>query len=189
MLVQAETHARKRILARMKDLESITEEISSLYYGDDAELEQLIIHVLAQLPEEVQEFVCDRCRFLSIGRTANAAMVGGRMIFPHPLHFPEGIKWAIEQGKIEDLLLNPPLLILLSEQIVDKYGPEDVQSIIAHEVAHAILGHTPRHLGMDEVNQAVDIEVEACELASRWGFSGEGTDTEKRAAYLPSWKM
>jgi len=35
--------------------------------------------------------------------------------------------------------------------IVDKYEQEDSLSIIAHEIAHAYLGHEPRHV-RDEVN-------------------------------------
>ena len=68
------------------------------------------------------------------------------MLLPFPLHSREGIKQAIEQGKIEELLLNPQKLILLSEHIVDKYEWEDNLSIIAHEIAHVYLGHEPTHL-------------------------------------------
>lgn len=167
----------------MKDLDFLSETISTLYCGNDADIEQLIIQTLARLPEEVQEFVCTRCRFLSIGGSANAVVLNGNMLFPPPLHFPEGIKWAIEQGRIEELLSNPPKLILLSEHIVDNYEREDIVSIIAHEIAHAYLGHEPRHVG-SEVNLPAKREVEACELARQWGFSGMGTDAESRAAYF-----
>ena len=92
----------------MADLDFLSESISTLYCGTDLDIEQLIIQTLARLPEEVQEFVCERCRFLSIGRSANALVLSGSIALPFPLHSPEGIKWAIEQGRIEALLLNPP---------------------------------------------------------------------------------
>lgn len=77
------------------------------------------------------------------------------------------------------------MLILLSEHIVDKYEREDIVSIIAHEIAHAYLGHANSHsLRSDEVHIADEMEVEACELARSWGFSGRGTDAESRAAYF-----
>ncbi len=167
----------------MEDLDFIAESVSNLYYGTDPDIEQLIIQTLALLPKEVREFVFDRCRFLSIGRSANAVVLGGSMLLPFPLNSSQGIKWAIEQGRIEEFLSNPPKLILLSEHIVDEYEWEDNLSAIAHEIAHAYLGHEPRHVG-DEVNLPAEREVEACELARRWGFSGRGTDAESRAAYF-----
>lgn len=165
----------------LADLDFLSESISTLYCGTDLDIEQLIIQTLARLPEEVQEFVCSGCRFLSIGRSANALVLSGSIALPFPLHSPEGIKWAIEQGRIEALLLNPPKLILLSEHIVDEYEQEDSLSIVAHEIAHAYLGHEPRHV-RDEVNLPAEREVEACQLARQWGFSGRGTDAESRAA-------
>lgn len=168
----------------MEDLDLLCESISTLYWGYDPDIEQSIFQCVALLPKEVQEFAIDRCRFLSIGGSANAAVFNGSLLFPPPLHLPEGIRWAIDQGRIEELLSNPPMLILLSEHIVDKYEREDIVSIIAHEIAPAYLGHKPCHLKLDEVHIAAEREVQACELASSWGFSGRGTDAESRAAYF-----
>ena len=59
----------------MEDLDFLYESISSLYCGDNPDIEQLILQALARLPKEVREFVCDRCRFLSIGGAANAVVL------------------------------------------------------------------------------------------------------------------
>jgi hypothetical protein len=170
----------------MEDLDLLSESISTLYWGYDPDIEQSIFQCVALLPKEVQEFAIDRCRFFSVGGSVNAAVLNGNILLPPLLNLPEGIRWAIEQGRIEELLSNPPMLILLSEHIVDKYEREDIVSIIAHEIAHAYLGHASRShsLKADEAHRAAEMEVEACELASSWGFSGRGTDAESRAAYF-----
>jgi len=42
---------------------------------EETELNELIYQTIVHLPEEVREFVCDRCRFLSIGGSANALVL------------------------------------------------------------------------------------------------------------------
>jgi len=64
---------------------------------EETELNELIYQTIVHLPEEVREFVCDRCRFLSIGGSANALVLSG-VCLPHSLNLPGG-RWAIEQGK------------------------------------------------------------------------------------------
>lgn len=165
-----------------EELDDLCESVSSLYFNTHEVIEQLIIETLARLPKEIREFVCDHCRFLSIGRSANAVVLNGSLALPFPLNFPEGIRSAIELGRIEELLSNPPKLILLSELMIDKYEQEDVISVVAHEIAHAYLGHEP--CLEPDFSLAAEREVEACALASQWGFSGRGTDAEECAGYF-----
>lgn len=148
----------------MVDLDLLSETIYSLCLGDETELPELIFKTVVQLPKDIQEFVCEHCRFLSIGGSANALVLNGSLAFPFPLNSPDGIKWAIEHGKIENFLLNPPKLILLSGHVIDEYEPEDIMSMIAHEIAHAFLGHEPFHGGVDGFALAAKREVEACDL-------------------------
>lgn len=166
------------------DSDSAADQVGIFYRGNDSDLEQLIIDTFVRLPEDIQEFVCVHCRILSIGRSANGIVLSGKSVLPNPLHMPEGIRWAIEQGRIEELLLNPPKLILLSERIVDEHEPKNVMSIIAHEIAHAFLGHIPLSAPVGDASLAIERETEACELALKWGFSGRGTDVEGRTGYF-----
>jgi hypothetical protein len=59
-------------------------------------------------------------------------------------------------------------VILLDENIPE----EDRESAIAHEVAHARLGHD--RLG----EMPDDCETQAANLVKEWGFTGKGADAE-----------
>ena len=57
----------------MADLESVADRIA--YYGEDDRLLRWIVESVARLPQEVSEFACGRCRFLSVGRSALGMVV------------------------------------------------------------------------------------------------------------------
>lgn len=111
------------------------------WYGEDAEMERVIVETLLRLPEDVRRFASEECLFVSVG--------GGAHGTANPLHFPEA----------RDLWL-----IALSE-----VGPSDsLHSVVAHEIAHAWLGH--RGQGAEED------EAAAYKQAQAWGFTGIGAD-------------
>ncbi len=121
------------------------------YCCDDSTLAALIIQTAARLPRDVRAFVFDRCVFLSAGR-----MLYG-MVLPGATAKPE--TW----------------IILLSERM---HG-DDLHSFIAHEIAHAWLGH-------DRLSPEVpvDHETQAANLAQQWGFIGRGADARHCNAYM-----
>ena len=48
----------------------------------------------------------------------------------------------------------------------------DLETIIAHEVAHAYLGHS-----LDDPLSDEETEMQARELTREWGFTGKGADS------------
>lgn len=64
---------------------------------------------------------------------------------------------------------NRPWLIIL--------GGKADESVVAHEIAHARLGHKCDSYG-NEIEIAEKQETEACSLAKRWGFAGRGTEVD-----------
>ena len=63
-----------------------------------------------------------------------------------------------------------PWLIILGEKADE--------SVVAHEIAHARLGHKCDLLG-NNMEVAFKTETEACSLAKEWGFVGLGTEVDK----------
>ncbi len=114
------------------------------YYGDDAYLHAAIARALAKVPKTVLEFVLEKCIFLSTEQI--------------------GIVWP---GRIAKKC---SWIIILNFCDLEE---DDWESVIAHEVAHAFLGHD--RMGLDD---QLDLERQACSLVKEWGFTGLGTDTE-----------
>ena len=115
---------------------------------DMAHLDDLITLTVAQLPDDVREFVYDQCTFISVGGSDIGAA------------FPP--QWA------------PAWLIVLSSHVLADRTDDDVMSIIAHEIAHARCGHSM----FESDGSAADgdrMEIEASQLAAAWGFAGRGT--------------
>jgi hypothetical protein len=88
------------------------------FYGEDAETRSSIIRVLYQLPEDVVIFALDRCSFVSVGKAASGMVLPGK-IGVHSQKKRSRNCW----------------LIILDERSTDD------ESVIAHEIAHAWLGH------------------------------------------------
>lgn len=121
-----------------------------MYYGEDIDTKQTIVEGVARLPLEVQEFVLDRCCFASVGRNALAQVLPGRVGL-HPVEQKASNMW----------------IIILTEG----FRPdEDNRGMVAHEIAHAWLGHD--RLG----EPPPDCEDQAANLAKQWGFTGKAAD-------------
>ncbi len=119
------------------------------YLGEDEDLWRQIVEAIERLPEEVRDFALDRCRFLSVARTTHGMVLPGRI-------------------GTHEVTNEPTWLVLLSEAI----PAEDVHGAIAHEIAHAWLGHDRLAFPPD------DCEIQAANLTMEWGFSGVGADAE-----------
>lgn len=130
------------------------------YYGTSDETERRIVKVLSQLPEQVVEFVLDKCVFLSIGHASLGQVLPARII---EKYFGESVKdrWIVlleEEPKAESGKL---------------YSETDAQSIVAHEVAHAWLRHDA--FAEETAERELQLETEAAELTAKWGFKGKGS--------------
>jgi predicted Zn-dependent protease len=79
--------------------------------------------------------------FFSIGAGSNGQCL--------PSRFADGAEWLI---------------------LIDNDAP-DIETVIAHEVAHAYLGHSLADLLSEE-----ETEKQAREQVRAWGFSGKGAD-------------
>lgn len=123
-------------------------DIGVIYYDEDDKLRNAIASVLTALPEEVKEFVLEHCFILSTGEYTYGTVWPGKIF--------KNISWVI----------------VLNEKMPKSKG--DRESIIAHEIAHAYLGH-------DQLNPDIEpeCEIEACNLTKQWGFNGLGTNIKR----------
>src|SRR5579872_904773 len=96
---------------------------------------------LARMPSDARQRAVAECVFIAIGDD-----FGGVCL---PTHVLGDAQWLI---------------------VVDAGGPDDLETIIAHEVAHALLGH---NIG-DHQQSHEAIEAEARALVRTWGFEGLG---------------
>ncbi len=109
------------------------------YAGDDDQFRAAYARVLVKLPEDVRHYALDRCTVLSIGRAARG------IVWPSRIVDRRRCKWLI---------------------VMDEECSLDLESAIAHELAHAWLQH-------DRLSPDVDPNCEAAadSLAVEWGFS------------------
>lgn len=123
-------------------------------FVDDMELERIIVHTVCQLPLDVQLFLYEWCRFAAVGNG-----IKGQVL-------PPSERW----------------LILLDAGIVADFSEDAAMGIVAHEIAHAVLGHNQ----LDPTITA-KVEIDAAALAQQWGFIGIGADEKHvRALYQHS---
>lgn len=125
--------------------------LDDLFYGgEDMEMLAWIQSTLSKLPEEVAVFAIDQCRFISVGKGAAGLTLPGRI----------GVDNAESPLNV--------WIIVLDENI----SSEHMESVIAHEIAHAWLGH-------DRIGDIPDDgEIVAANLTKEWGFTGHGADAE-----------
>jgi len=120
------------------------------YYGDDGEIHRSVCLAVMRLPQAVQDFACERCAFLSVGRSCFGMCVPQMLCEIRP-ETVEG-RWIV---------------------LLDERTPEgDVLGIVAHEIAHAWLGHD--RCAPDGCPK--DCEVQTANLVAQWGFTGIGAD-------------
>ena len=129
-------------------LEAALNDVDGFYQGDHPELSEAMARVLLKLPEDVREFVTSRVVILSVGQTC----AGHTWLARAPWR-PEGPNWVI---------------------VIDENDDSDREALIAHEIAHAFLGHGSEP-GKDD---RTTCEKAAADLAKLWGFSGRGTDAK-----------
>ena len=110
--------------------------------GDDENFRAAYARVLVRLPEEIRRFTLDRITFLSIGRTASG------WCWPMSAIDKRSRKWLI---------------------VIDENYSGDMESNIAHEIAHARLGHNALAGGTPAA--AASVEGEADDLSVAWGFT------------------
>jgi hypothetical protein len=125
------------------------------YSGDDENRHRRIIETVTRLPEDVAEFAADRARvhYVSVGASNYGMTLSGKAIARLT---PDG--WDPEGS----------FFVVL----VDPLPEAHAHSIIAHEIAHAWLGH-------DRLGDAPeDCEIQVCKLVASWGFVGIGADAE-----------
>jgi len=155
------------------------------YSPSHGSLHTALISTIRKLPKEIREFALDNCFFLSMEEGLNGTVVAGS--HGSNIHWPM-LKHLEDQEKIKrinNLERKWRTIVLLDYKIA---SDDDVDSIIAHEIAHAYLGHDHMMLGEvenKEVNgQSVPVlklEYAAYKLTASWGFRGRGADIERSA--------
>ena len=125
-----------------------------MYWGEDPDLRARIVSVMNQLPDRIAAFALERCGFVSVGRASLGIILPGRV--------------GVHNGRSRNVWI-----IVLDERM----SPEDVDGVIAHEIAHAWRGGD--RLGM----MPKDCEVETARLVKEWGFTGTGADEKFHAKW------
>lgn len=121
-----------------------------VFFGEDVETQLGIVKVLSKLPDNVVQFALDRCSFTSVGKVTAGMVLPGKVGI-HPSEKRSRNCW----------------LIILDERSTDD------ESVIAHEIAHAWLGHDRTSADDQET-----WEIDAANLTKEWGFEGRGSDPE-----------
>ncbi len=117
----------------------------NFYAGDDEGFQAALSRVLVRLPSKAREYALRRCTIFSIGEGA------GGIVWPSRIVDRRKRRWVI---------------------VIDA-NTDDLESVIAHEIAHAWLGH-------DRLNPNIgrQVEVDAANLVRAWDFGGRGADPE-----------
>ncbi len=123
------------------------------YYGDDSQTQVAICRTVERLPKDVQSFVFDDCVFMSVGRASLGLVM--------PPDRDDELYWARDRW-----------LIFLADELPE----EDVDGIIAHEIAHALLGHNRFELFVPGDTERTEQEV--ADQVKAWGFTGRGARLE-----------
>ena len=155
------------------DIEELDRRIPD--YCDNIEVHTAVLKTVSRLPADVQEYACERCVFLALAE--NGMVFPGRITYPHWSESVEMLEQAPKgASKLElaDYLeaafdRKAKWIILLPGCL----AADEAQSIIAHEIAHAFLGHDRL-----SICDFIDVETEACNLVRSWGFGGRGADVE-----------
>lgn len=135
--------------------EGVSYELSGAMCVTSDDLRAIVAEVLLKVPDDVRDFVYWNCYFSSIEC---------RAVFRD------------HTGKKEADLLY--WHIFLYEDYDDK---DDYQSVIAHLIANAYLGHNKKNCFMPpKVKEALKYEREACELVKKWGFVGSGAKVDEQ---------
>jgi hypothetical protein len=132
------------------DIETVSYQLQ--YWSDSSEVEGWLVETISRLPEEVAEFAVENCGYMSVGKSA-LAMVMPVEAFHSLTDDSNGNMW----------------LIFLDERCKKK----DAHSMVAHEIAHAWLGHK-----RGDPNCPKTAEIDAANLTKEWGFKGVGADAE-----------
>jgi len=115
------------------------------YWGGTDATWRLIVNTIARLPQDVRDFALEECAFLSVGVDILGTVVPPRLT-----------------AKVWFVLL------------ADGLSAEDGPGIVAHEIAHAWLGH-------DFMAPPANCEPEAANLVASWGFTGDGADPDRHS--------
>ena len=164
-------------LRRLAELEATRQHTTAelyediAYYGVEEAMQVAIAQTIARLPRSVQDFACWNLQFVSIGDALRGFALPGRL-FSSPA-------WTSADPIAEDIAAPPTekswLIVLNDSLLLGDASPEDAYSTIAHEIAHAWLGHEFPVWGMQAFN---DSERAASSQAQQWGFTGPGTRFE-----------
>lgn len=128
--------------------------VSNLYHSVDEGLKHEIQRTILRLPDEVATFAVERCHFTAVGSGTVGLVLPGR-VGTHPADQEISRRFVI-------VLLDDPV----------RYG-EEIQSTIAHEIAHAWRGEHVLAAG-----HPPDAEEQTAALARSWGFTGEASNPE-----------
>ena len=162
------------------DIETLHYRIAD--YCDNVEVHSQLLRTVERLPDDVQEFVCQRCVFLALAD--HGMVLPGRVACADLAETAEMIQEAPRNASLSEL----GDYVQDYERTAHKWivllqgTPSDDESIPAHEIAHAYLGHD--RLAIYGPDKSIEVETQACELTRSWGFQGLGTEVDHcTAAY------
>jgi hypothetical protein len=115
------------------------------YLGNDPRTHRALIRAPSRVPDDVLDVAIDKCAFFSLGGAGNGQCL--------PSRFIEGAEW---------------LLLIYDDA-------PDIETVIAHEVAHAYLGHSIT----DPLMPHEETERQARDLVRSWVSPAKGPITDR----------
>lgn len=142
------------------------------YFGQDMVMRATLAQVLTRVPESVREFVLGKCVITSSVEPRFGGIVWKAQVPKQALDSPHEF-WLIV---LSELAWSAGMDMVRRKGLkeVAKSQNERWRHIIAHEIAHAYLGHDRMNPDLPE-----DTEAEADRLAARWGFANSDARTTR----------
>jgi hypothetical protein len=130
-------------------------------------LRHLIAETLVRLPEDIRAFARSNIKWRVFEPTWRGATYPLPEAPPPLVTTQEEWRTLIEQRQQAPALEQRWLVVLSNDLAKDDVDPEAVRSTVAHEIAHAVLGHGAflESLGFEDMERAAD------RLATAWGFA------------------
>jgi len=154
------------------------------YFPPHGSLHTTVISTIRKLPKDVREFALENCFFFSMEEGVYGRIISGAHGSNMRWKLLERLTDKEKLRMLDDFQHSWKIMILLRSETPEN----DIESVIAHEIAHAYLGHNE----MDEIEveeREIEglmvpvniVEYEAYKQTLTWGFEGSGADIEKSA--------
>jgi hypothetical protein len=157
--------------ARADDQERINEVYERLNVDVMPDMLQILIaETIVRLPEDVAVFAIEQIRYRAFDPDWNGAMYLDLVLLPVFVRTENELVEVMEARASAPPRQRHWLVLLNTKLSADGAEPEAARGTIAHEIAHAWLGHSS-HLPGSQPASSEEQERATDRLATQWGFA------------------